>query len=72
MRVVHFAPSDAAYAEPLCGDWGSMDTDWTDSASGVTCQACLGVLRRGREQEAGARSVQAGGSGATRGASAPR
>jgi hypothetical protein len=51
MRVVHFAPSDAppigCHAEPLCGDWGSMDTDWTDSAAGVTCDACRGLLRAG-------------------------
>ena len=54
MRVIHFARSDArpigAHAEPLCGDWGSMDTDWTDSASGVTCEACRGVLRRDVEK----------------------
>jgi hypothetical protein len=65
MRVIHFARPDARYAEPLCSDWGSMDTDWTDSASGVTCQACLVVLGRDLEQAA-ARSVQAGGAGATR------
>jgi hypothetical protein len=51
MRVIHFAPSDAHpaawHAEPVCGDWGSMDTDWTDLAGGVTCEACRGVLRAG-------------------------
>lgn len=51
MRVTHFARSDARpigwHAEPLCGDWGSMDTDWTDYASGVTCEACRGALRAG-------------------------
>lgn len=52
MRVIHFAPSNAPpigwHAEPLCGDWGSMDTDWTDSAAAVTCEACRGRLRAGR------------------------
>jgi len=31
---------------PRCGDWGSMDTDWTDDLSAVTCQACLEAARR--------------------------
>jgi hypothetical protein len=66
MRVVHLARSNVRYAEPLCGDWGSMDTDWTDFALGVTCQACLVVLRRDLEQEAAARPVQAGRTGETR------
>jgi hypothetical protein len=45
MRVVHFARSDARpSAEPLCGVWGSMDTDWTDVAGGVTCDACRVAL----------------------------
>jgi hypothetical protein len=57
MRVIHFAPSEAPsigrHAEPLCGDWGSMDTDWTDSANGVTCQACWDLLRAGPIAAAG-------------------
>jgi hypothetical protein len=51
MRVIHFAPYEAppvgGHAEPRCGDWGSMDTDWTDSARGVTCEACRDLLRAG-------------------------
>lgn len=54
MRVVHYARSEGrlldGWAEPLCGDWGSMDTDWTDSTSGVTCEVCRGALRRGVEK----------------------
>lgn len=46
MRLVHQARSDGRpHAEPLCGDWGSMDTDWTDAAEGVTCPACTAALR---------------------------
>jgi hypothetical protein len=45
MRVVHFARSDdRPSAEPLCGVWGSMDTDWTDVPGGVTCDACRVAL----------------------------
>ena len=46
MRVIHFVrPEVLGHAEPLCGVWGSMDTDWTGVASGVTCAACRGALR---------------------------
>jgi len=49
MRVIHFARSDARpfgwHVEPLCGDWGAMDADWTYFADGVTCEACRGALR---------------------------
>jgi hypothetical protein len=46
MRVIHFVRPDAtAGVEPLCGVWGSMDTDWTDVAGGVTCSACRNALR---------------------------
>jgi hypothetical protein len=45
MRVVHFAPGGGARAEPLCGSWGSLDTDWTDAAGGVTCPGCQVGLR---------------------------
>lgn len=46
MRIVHQTRGgDRPHAEPLCGDWGSMDTDWTDAAGGVTCPACTAVLR---------------------------
>jgi hypothetical protein len=48
MRVMHFArPAAAGYVEPWCGTWGSMDTDWTDVAAGVTCVACRTALRAG-------------------------
>ena len=51
MRVIHLARSDAGpfggQVEPLCGEWGGMDTDWTYSGSGVTCEACRGALRVG-------------------------
>ena len=51
MRVIHFAPSAApptgCHAEPFSGDWGSMDTDWTDFATGGTCEACRDLLCAG-------------------------
>jgi hypothetical protein len=46
MRVVHLTRTgDRPHAEPLCGDWGSMDADWTDIAGGATCPACRAMLR---------------------------
>jgi hypothetical protein len=45
MRVVHFASSVTGHAEPLCGLWGSMDTDWTKAEEGVTCAGCQLALR---------------------------
>jgi hypothetical protein len=48
MRVIHFArTAGTGHVEPRCGDWGSMDTDWTDVTAGVTCVACRGALHRG-------------------------
>jgi len=49
MRPIHFAkpPSGRPYLEPLCGAWGSMDTHWTEDSAGVTCDACLDLLRGG-------------------------
>lgn len=59
MRVVHRVRDDAAARlEPLCGDWGSMDTHWTEDAAGVTCAACLGILRD--ISRSGARGAPAG------------
>jgi hypothetical protein len=29
----------------MCGEWGSMDTDWTGVPDGVTCAACRRALR---------------------------
>jgi hypothetical protein len=46
MRVIHYAELDGRlHAEPLCGSWGSMDTDWTNDAGGVTCEPCRTALR---------------------------
>lgn len=46
MRPVHFVkPTSGPYVEPICGDWGSMASDWTADAAAVTCGACLDVLR---------------------------
>jgi len=57
MRAIHFAkpPAGNSYLEPLCGDWGSMDTHWTEDPGGVTCGACLDLLRgAGRPGQAAA------------------
>ncbi len=49
MRVVHQnRGGERPHVEPLCGDWGAMDTDWTDAADGVTCAACRELLRESR------------------------
>lgn len=46
MRVIHLErPEHHPWVEPLCGEWGAMDTDWTDDVSAVTCAACAGALR---------------------------
>lgn len=46
MRAIHFVrPSGSPHIEPLCGDWGSMATHWTEDAAGVSCRGCLDVLR---------------------------
>ncbi len=51
MRVVHqIRGGDRPHVEPLCGDWGAMDTDWTDKADGVTCPACRDLLRESRSR----------------------
>ena len=63
MRVIHYSRRDVRpfgwHAEPLCGDWGGMDTDWTDLEAGVTCEGCRGLLR------AGARPLPGGEASAT-------
>lgn len=47
MRPYHFVrPTTAPLLEPLCGDWGYLDTHWTEDAGAVTCPACLEALRR--------------------------
>lgn len=47
MRIIHFEhPSAAGGVQPLCGSWGSMDTDWTPVAAGVTCVACRDAMRK--------------------------
>lgn len=50
MRIVHLDPPVGTFPYlPACGDWGSPDTDSTKEARGVTCPACLEVMRqRGR------------------------
>jgi hypothetical protein len=46
MRAIHFVrPSGSPHLEPLCRDWGSMATHWTEDAAGVTCGGCLDALR---------------------------
>lgn len=55
MRVVHFASSDGRpHAEAACGDWGSLDSDWTDVSKGVTCTDCRDVLHDERTGAANA------------------
>jgi hypothetical protein len=45
MRVIHFErTSGTGHAVPRCGVWGSMDTDWTEDADGVTCVACRAAM----------------------------
>jgi hypothetical protein len=45
MRVFHFErPGTSPHVEPLCGDWGSMDADWTDVPASVTCVTCRSAL----------------------------
>lgn len=47
MRAIHLVgPDTTAGVLPLCGSWGSMDTDWTSVPSEVTCPACATDLRR--------------------------
>jgi len=47
MREVHFdRPSGGGTFLPICGDWGSPDSDWTREPRGVTCQACLAAMAR--------------------------
>jgi len=54
MHTVHFAPEGTALVRPLCGDWGSMDTEWTGDPAGVTCRACRAALRARGSAEASA------------------
>lgn len=55
MRTIHYArPTAGPHLEPLCGEWGSTDTHWTEDMDGVTCVACLEALRSLREPRAGA------------------
>jgi len=47
MRPIHFvSPTAGLHLQPLCGDWGSMASHWTEDAGGVTCGGCLDALRR--------------------------
>jgi hypothetical protein len=46
MRAIHLVkPNTTGGVEPLCGSWGSMDTDWTTVASQVTCAECAAGAR---------------------------
>lgn len=46
MRPIHFVRGlTSGFLRPLCGDWGSMASHWTEEAAGVTCDACLAALR---------------------------
>jgi hypothetical protein len=46
MRAIHLVgPDVTAGVRPLCGTWGSMDTDWTTVSSEVTCTACTTNIR---------------------------
>ena len=45
MRAIHLtAPPFAHGVLPLCGDWGSMDSDWTAIRAQVTCAACVRAM----------------------------
>ena len=52
MRVMHYQVpgDDRLHAEPLCGDWGGMDSGWTETVDGVTCASCLRLLGRTRSR----------------------
>lgn len=53
MRTVHLVMSGPGdVLRPLCGDWGSMDTDWTGEPDEATCQGCREAYR-GRRSLAG-------------------
>jgi hypothetical protein len=46
MRAIHLVgPNLTAGVLPLCGDWGSMDSDWTTFEAQVTCGACAADMR---------------------------
>jgi hypothetical protein len=55
MRAIHLiGPDTTAGLLPLCGSWGSMDTDWTSVPSEVTCVACVAcatATARARDQD---------------------
>jgi hypothetical protein len=49
MRAIHFdRTAGRSDVLPLCGAWGSMDSDWTTVADGVTCDACRRALGESR------------------------
>jgi hypothetical protein len=48
MRTVHLVmPGPGDVLRPLCGDWGSMETDWTGEPDEATCRACREAYRSG-------------------------
>jgi len=53
MRVVHFERAKSQdLVQPLCGEWGSMDTDWSRDPDAVTCPACRDGFDRARRDGA--------------------
>ena len=47
MRVVHLGRSvGGGVVRPFCGEWLSMDTDWTKVPWEATCPPCLAALAR--------------------------
>jgi len=61
MRAVHFAATGTALVLPLCGQWDSMDTDWTSDRAGVTCLACREAIgAAARAGSAGSAGLRAG------------
>jgi len=46
MRTVHLERTGTGnLLVPLCGDWGSMDTDRTAEPDEATCEACREAAR---------------------------
>lgn len=64
MRVIHLGRTTATgHVLPRCGVWGSMDTQWTDVAAGVTCVACREAMRAGARDGPPARGDRGGTGG---------
>jgi len=65
MRIVHLERKGTGnLLVPRCGDWGSMDTDWTAEPDEATCEPCRQAARlasgvRERPRTAAGGTVQA-------------